>query len=269
MPSRLAGLVLLLGGLLFGGLALAQPLASPPAPAQAKSGAINYTYEIVATYPHDPNAFTQGLVWERGALLESTGLNGKSSLRRVELATGKVLKQENIPAEYFAEGIVALGGKIFQLTWQNGKGFIYDQATFQRVGEFPFAGEGWGLTSDGIHLIASDGSHILRFLDPTTFEVKRSLAVTLDGKPVSRLNELEFIQGEVFANVWMTNFLVRVDLASGAVTGVIDLNGLLPSPERTPETDVLNGIAYDPEKDRYFVTGKRWPKLFEIKLKPK
>lgn len=282
MNPRTAGIVLLLGGLVLGGLAVRRALSDPPArppqvvaatpaptPRPAASGPVAYTYEVVTSYPHDRDAFTQGLVWQDGGFLESTGLNGRSTLRRVELATGKVLQSVAVDAQYFAEGMTVLGKKIYQLTWQSEKGFIYDLATLQRVGEFTYRGEGWGLTTDGQQLILSDGSHQLRFLDPTTFEVKRTLSVTVNGKPVDKLNELEFIKGEIFANVWMTDFIARIDPADGRVTGVVDLSGLLPVVARPPEADVLNGIAYDAEKDRYFVTGKKWDRVFEIRLKAK
>lgn len=282
MNPRTAGIILLLGGLVLGGLAVRRALSDPPArPPQvaaatptptarpAASGPVAYTYEVVTSYPHDRDAFTQGLVWQDGSFLESTGLNGHSTLRRVELATGKVLQSVPLDAQYFAEGMTVLGGKIYQLTWQNEKGFIYDLATLQRVGEFNYRGEGWGLASDGQQLILSDGSHQLRFLDPTSFEVKRTLSVTVNGRPVDKLNELEFIKGEVFANVWMSDFIVRIDPSDGRVTGVIDLTGLLPVVARPKDADVLNGIAYDAEKDRYFVTGKKWDRVFEIRLKAK
>ena len=227
-----------------------------------------YSYEVVRTYPHDPRAFTQGLIILDGALIESTGLQGQSSLRRVELETGKVLRQVPVPAQYFAEGLALLNGKLFQLTWQNGKGFVYDLATFNLEMEFTYAGEGWGLTTDGKLLIQSDGTDQLRFVDPLTFEVKRTLNVTEQGRPVNRLNELEYIKGEIFANIWGTDLVARIDPASGKVLGNINFTGLLSSQERA-RTDVLNGIAYDSKGDRIFVTGKLWPKLFEVRLKKK
>jgi glutamine cyclotransferase len=214
-------------------------------------------------------AFTQGLVWLDGALLESTGLYGQSSLRRVELPTGRVLQQVTVPLDYFAEGLAVLQGKLYQLTWQNQKAFVYDLATFQLEKEFAYDGEGWGLATDGQALILSDGTDRIRFLDPATFAVKRVINVSDHGRPVVRLNELEYVKGEIFANVWQTDFIARIDPATGAVLGWIDLGGLLPPEDRDATTDVLNGIAYDAAADRLFVTGKLWPKLFEVKLEPK
>ncbi len=227
-----------------------------------------YSYEVVHNFPHDTNAFTQGLVFLDGALHESTGLKCQSTLRKVELETGKVLKQVEVPARYFAEGLALLNGKLYQLTWQDGKGFVYDLDSFRLEMEFTYAGEGWGLTTDGRSLIQSDGTDQLRFIDPITFEVKRTLSVSDQGRPVNRLNELEYIKGEIFANVWGTDLVVRIDPATGKVNGIIDFTGLLSRQDRE-RTEVLNGIAYDPKGDRLFVTGKLWPKLFEVRLKPK
>jgi glutamine cyclotransferase len=243
----------------------------PPSPVAASAttpGAVaRYTYQIVKRWPHDRNAFTQGLVYREGGMIESTGLNGRSSLREVQLETGKVIKQVSLPPVYFAEGVAVLGEQVFQLTWQNRKAFVYDVDTFQAKKELEFAGEGWGLATDGEALLLSDGTARIRFLDPATFAVRRTLDVTFEGKPRDRLNELEFIHGEIFANVWQTDEVVRIDPASGAVRGVIDFSGLLAPQDRGPETDVLNGIAYDAKSDRLFVTGKRWPWLFEVRLK--
>ncbi len=246
-----------------------KPTASSPASTPA-SPAAHYTYTVVATYPHDPEAFTQGLLYlNSDTLLEGTGQPGRSSLRRVELTTGNVLKRVNLPAPYFGEGIAVLGDRIYQLTWQHQKGFIYDLTSFAPLGNFAYTGEGWGLTTDGHSLILSDGTATIRFLHPETFAVARTIDVTLDGRPIPRLNELEFIDGEIVANIWQTHTIVRIDPATGHVTGVIDLTGILPAADRTPTTDVLNGIAYDPATKRLFVTGKNWPRLFEIKLHPK
>ena len=236
---------------------------------QATDDPLSYTYEVINAWPHDRGAFTQGLVFLDGALLESTGLNGQSSLRRVELKTGNVLQREEVPPQYFAEGLAVLNGKLFQLTWQNQKGFVYDLKSFRLEREFTYSGEGWGLTTDGRWLIMSDGTAQLRFLDPTTLEVKQRITVTAHGQPVDRLNELEYVKGEIFANMWGTDYVVRIEPASGRVAGVIDFMGLLPAEERDENTDVLNGIAYDAAGDRLFVTGKRWPKLYEVRLKPK
>lgn len=226
-----------------------------------------YTYEVVNTYPHDPGAFTQGLVFLDGCLWESTGLNGQSSLRKVDLKTGAVLKRVEVPAQYFAEGLAVLGGKLFQLTWQNQKGFVYDLATFQLEQEFTYDGEGWGLATDGRWLILSDGTDQIRFLDPATFEVNHTIHVSALGQPVNRLNELEYIKGEIYANVWGADFVVRIDPATGNINSMIDFRGLLAPEDRSFDTDVLNGIAYDASEDRLFVTGKKWPKLFEVRLK--
>lgn len=239
----------------------------PPSP--ASDAVVSYTYDVVRTFPHDPHAFTQGLLFRNGSLLESTGLNGESSLREVEWRTGRILKQVAVPRQYFAEGLTVIDGKAYQLTWQSQRGFIYDADTFQKLGEFAYDGEGWGLTTDGKQLILSDGTSRIRFLDPATFRVVRAIDVTENGKPVDQLNELEFIRGEIFANVWRTERIVRIDAATGHVRGSIDFTGLLAPGDHGPDTDVLNGIAYEPESDRLIVTGKRWPKLFEVKLKPK
>ena len=230
-----------------------------------------YTYTVVNAWPHDPSAFTQGLVFYAGNLLESTGLTGESTLRAVELSTGRVQKRISLSSEYFGEGLAVIGTRAYQITWQNHQGFIYDARTFQREGEFTYDGEGWGLTSDGRWLILSDGTDQIRFLDPITFQIVRAIHVTAAGAPIVRINELEWIKGEIFANVWMTNAIVRIDPSTGAVRGIIDFSGLLPSDQRKPGTDVLNGIAYDSIGDRLLVTGKRWPKIFEVRLieKPK
>lgn len=228
-----------------------------------------YGYDVLHVWPHERTAFTQGLLFLDGILLESTGLYGQSSLRKVDLETGNVVKRVEVPTQYFAEGLAALNSKLFQLTWQNQKGFVYDLASFRLEQEFSYQGEGWGLTTDGHLLIMSDGTDQIRFLDPGTFEEKRRVAVLAHGQPVLRLNELEYIKGEVFANVWGSDYVVRIDPATGKVVGVIDFTGLLAAQDRTENTDVLNGIAYDAAGDRLFVTGKRWPKLFEVRLKLK
>ena len=242
------------------------------AAAEAKpkpAGATRYTYEIVNTWPHDRGAFTQGLVFQDGQLIESTGLKGQSTLRRVDPRTGLVIKQIEVPAQYFAEGLAILNAKAFQLTWQDHQAFVYDLKSFRLEGKFSYSGEGWGLTTDGHFLIMSDGTAQLRFLDPLTFKLDHTVNVSHQTWPVEHLNELEFIKGEVFANIWGSDYVARIDPTTGVVTGVIDFSGLLKPQDRSPDTDVLNGIAYDPEGDRLFVTGKRWPKLFEVRLKPK
>jgi glutamine cyclotransferase len=238
--------------------------ASNPSP----GGVPTYSYKVLNVFPHDTNAFTQGLVFLDGALFESTGLNGHSTLRKVDLKTGQVLKQAEVPPQYFAEGIAVLNGKIFQLTWQDGKAFVYDLDTFHLEKRFAYDGEGWGLTTDGQSLVLSDGTDQLRFLDPATFDVKRTISVTLNSRPVKNLNELEYVKGEIFANVWQTFNVVRIDPATGKVLGVINFAGLLKPADFSPHLDVMNGIAYDAAADRLFVTGKHWPKLFEVHLKP-
>ena len=223
--------------------------------------------EVVQTYPHDSNAFTQGLIFRDGKLLESTGKEGRSSLRSVDLESGKVLKQVDVAPEYFAEGMTALNGKIYQLTWHNQLGFIYDYWTFQQLGQFNYGGEGWGLTNDGKSLILSDGSDRLRFLDPGTFRVTKTIAVTDGAKRINRLNELEYINGEIYANIWHDQRIVTIDPATGRVTAWIDCSALLPKSGAQDEEAVLNGIAVDETSGRLFVTGKLWPRLFEIKVK--
>jgi glutamine cyclotransferase len=224
-------------------------------------------YQIVNIWAHDPSAFTQGLVYLDGKMLESTGQEGRSSLRNVELQTGKILKKVDVPLPYFAEGIALLNNKIYQLTWQHQLGFIYDAQSFEKVGEFKYDGEGWGLTTDGKSLILSDGSNRIRFLDPDSFRVTKTIAV-LDGKsPVRELNELEFVNGEIYANIWHDDRIAAIDPQNGHVNAWIDLTGLLqPGDVQDPEA-VLNGIAYDQSGNRLFVTGKLWPRLFEIKIK--
>jgi glutamine cyclotransferase len=228
-----------------------------------------YGYEIVHTWPHDPNAFTQGLVFQDGKLLESTGEVGRSSLRRVEIETGKVLQKVDVPPPYFAEGIALLKGKVYQLTWQHQEGFIYDAWTFERIGKFNYQGEGWGLTTDGGSLIQSDGTNLIRFLDPSNFQVRRSVAVLAGSTPLTEINELEYVNGEIYANVWHADRIARIDPTTGKIVGWIDLTGLLAPGEVQDEEAVLNGIAYDAANGRLFVTGKLWPKLFEIRLKQK
>ncbi|OJH35385.1 glutaminyl-peptide cyclotransferase [Cystobacter ferrugineus] len=225
-------------------------------------------FEIVQSWPHDPSAFTQGLVFRQGRLYEGTGQLGRSSLREVELETGVVLRQIRLEPQYFGEGIALRGNRLYQLTWRSQEGFVYDATTFERVGRFTYSTEGWGLTEDGESLIMSDGTNTLRFLDPDTFAVRRTVKVLDAGREISQLNELEYVRGEVYANVWMTDLIARIDPATGRVKGWIDLSGLLPREERTGNEDVLNGIAYDAAGDRLFVTGKLWPKLFQIRVVP-
>lgn len=228
-----------------------------------------YGYEVVNTFPHDSKAFTQGLVYHNGELLESTGQYGESTLRRVELRTGKVLKRVDLAGQYFAEGLALMNGKLYQLTWENKRGFVYDVETFEKTADFTYTGQGWGLTQDADSLILSDGTSQLRLLDPADYHVKRVINVTDRGRPVLQLNELEYVKGEIFANVWHKNTIARIDPQTGHVKGWIDLSGLLKPGDISNEEAVLNGIAYDEAGDRLFVTGKLWPKLFEVRLKQK
>ena len=236
------------------------------APAGAEAPKI-YDYEIVAERPHDPEAFTQGLFYADGHLFEGTGLLGASTVRKVDVETGEVLQKRDLPADVFGEGIAPAGEAIVALTWKNGKGFVLDAKTFATEREFAYPGEGWGLTTDGARLIMSDGTATLRFLDPATLKETGRLAVTYNGKALADLNELEWIDGEIFANIWRTEIIARIDPDSGRVVGLVDMRGLRSRlGEGAAQADVLNGIAYDEAGGRIFVTGKRWPKLFEIRL---
>ena len=226
-----------------------------------------YGYQIVNIWPHDSNAFTQGLILVDGKLLESTGQEGSSSLRRIELETGKILKKVDVPMPYFAEGIAVLNGKIYQLTWQHQLGFIYDLQSFKLLGEFKYQGEGWGLTTDGTSLIMSDGSNRIRFIDPSNFRVTKTINVVDGTTPVGALNELEFVQGEIYANIWHDDRIAVVDPQNGRLKAWIDLTGLMPAEDLQDEEAVLNGIAYDQSSNRLFVTGKLWPRVFEIRIK--
>jgi glutaminyl-peptide cyclotransferase len=226
-----------------------------------------FGYEVVHTFPHDPEAFTQGLIFQNGMLYESTGLYGKSSLRRVILQVGQILNRVDFQQGVFAEGITLFDDKIFLITWKTQKGYVFDPTSLQQLAEFSYGGEGWGLTHDASALIMSNGSSKLIFVDPKTLAVVRTLDVTLDKKPVDQLNELEYVKGEIFANVWKTSTILRIDPMNGRVVGTVDLTGIYtPKPDADLEDDVLNGIAYDEKGDRLFVTGKRWPSVFEIKL---
>lgn len=243
------------------------PIACCLLPICASAHQTVYDYEIVNIYPHDPEAFTQGLFFVDGHLYESTGLKGRSSLRKVDLETGEVLQKYDLPANLFGEGVTDWKDRIVQLTWRSQIGFVYDLASFRQKKKFTYAGEGWGVTQDGRRLIMSDGTATLRFLDPNSLKETGRVAVTHRGKPVTRLNELEYVNGEVYANIWQSDLVARIDPASGAVDGVVDLRGLREQlSARGPGPDVLNGIAYDKERDRLFVTGKFWPNLFEIRL---
>ena len=233
----------------------APPIAQPPA---------TQSYRVVNSYPHDPQAFTQGLVIDDGVLYEGTGLEGRSTLRTVNLESGAVLKRYDLPATVFGEGITVLGDRIFQLTWQSGIGYVYRKSDFSLLQTWNYAHEGWGITDDDTRLIVSDGTATIRFLDPATLQTTSQITASDDRGLVTNLNELEYIRGEIYANIWQTDRIARIDPASGKVLGWLDLSGLLPTEDRQQQVDVLNGIAYDAANDRLFVTGKWWPKLFEI-----
>lgn len=225
-----------------------------------------YTFRIINIYPHDPEAFTQGLVFEDGFLYEGTGLSGSSTLRRVELETGKVLQQYELPDQYFGEGITIAGSSIVQLTWTSHAGFVYDKNSFELLKHFAYSYEGWGITFDGTRLIISDGTATLHFLDPVTLSEIGTRQVHTSSGLVDRLNELEYVEGEIFANIWQSDFIARIDPATGRVTGFVDLSGLLGETGFDGKADVLNGIAYDAAGGRLFVTGKLWPYLFEVEM---
>ncbi len=244
------------------------PLPGPTPTPEIDSQTPRYTYRVINTYPHDPGAFTQGLVYLDGVLYEGTGLHGASSLRRVDLETGQVWQQYDLPGEYFGEGIAILNDKIYQLTWQSQTGFVYDLTTFELLDQFTYPSEGWGLTHDGTRLIMSDGTATLYFLDPQTLKFTGQVLVHDGPNSIARLNELEYVEGQVWANVWQTDWIARIDPDSGQVLGWIDLNGLLAPEDRTQPVDVLNGIAYDAVGKRILVTGKWWPRLFEIEILP-
>jgi glutamine cyclotransferase len=241
------------------------PTPTPTVTPTAEPTPVSYTYDVINVYPHDPNAFTQGLVIDDGVMYEGTGLTGESSLRRVDIETGDVLQIHELPSEFFGEGITVFGDKIIQLTWQSEIGFVYDKNSFELLQNFSYPTEGWGITTDGTQLIMSDGTANLYFLDPKTFQTIGQVEVRNGTVPVNRLNELEYINGEVYANVWMTNKIAIINPHTGQVTGWIDLTGIY-TPETSNSNNVLNGIAYDAENSRLYVTGKRWSQLFQINL---
>ena len=244
------------------------PLAAAAVTTPAVAPPQNFTYQVNETFPHDPGAFTQGLIIQGDRFYEGTGLRGQSTLRLVDVATGEVLQGVRLPDQLFGEGITEFNDKIYQLTWQSQIGLIYDKESFELLGTFTYPTEGWGLTHDGQALIMSDGSATLTYLDPATLAAIRKVEVVDDQGPVVRLNELEYIDGRIYANVWQTDRIVIIDPATGHVTGDIDLTGILPANQVTGQVDVLNGIAYDPDQDAIFVTGKLWPLIFEIDLVP-
>jgi glutamine cyclotransferase len=233
--------------------------------ALAQAAAPVYGYKVVKTYPHDRAAFTQGLQYTDGIFYEGTGLNGRSSIRKVELATGKVLQLRNVDRQYFGEGIVTVGNELFELTWQHGVMFVYDKNTFNVLRTYTYQGEGWGLTTDGASLVMSDGTSAIRFIDPKTGKETRRIKVTDGAAEVTELNELEYIKGEIWANIWQTDRIARIDPKTGKVNSYLDLRGILGVMD-SMGTDVLNGIAYDAKTDRIWVTGKLWPKIFEIQV---
>lgn len=244
-----------------GGAARTKKPATEPAPKPRE-----YTYRVVTTYPHLTTSYTQGLQYADGVMWEGTGQNGESVLQTIDLATGKASVVARLPHADFGEGIALLGGKVYQLTWHSNKAYVYDAATGRKIGEHRYQGEGWGLTTDSRKLYMSDGTEYLRTLNPENFGLEKRTAVTYQGRPVQFLNELEWIDGKIWANVYTTEQVVIIDPATGVVEGVIDLAGILPEAEITAQTDVLNGIAYDAKSKRIFVTGKNWSKIFEIEI---
>lgn len=247
-------------------LALALPAAAQQALPAAPTPPPVDKPQLVRAYPHDTAAFTEGLLIADGAMYESTGREGQSVIRQVDLATGRTLRQATVPDGLFGEGIVAWGRELRSVTWHGGRGFRWSRPALTRTGEWHYDGEGWAMTDDGRQIILSDGTPRLRFLDPTTMKVARTLDVTVEGRPLRNLNELEYIDGEIWANVWMTRYIVRIDPKTGAVVGVVDLSDLIRRVGMTDRDSVANGIAYDRAKRRIFVTGKNWPELFEIAL---
>jgi len=268
---RTASLLILMLLAFLTAIALIAPiLEAQTASDSAGSGSVPvFGYQIIKTYPHDSAAFTQGLVYDKGMLYEGTGEFGQSSLRRVDLETGRVLKQKSLAGTLFGEGVAVWKDRLIQLTWRSGIGLVYDKENLTRIGEFSYETEGWGITSDGRNLIMSDGTETLHLLDPETFEEQGQIKVKADGVPVKGLNELEYVKGEIYANVWPTNWIVILSPETGEVKGVFSLQGILQKGDDQQDgqrVDVPNGIAYDNEGDRLFVTGKLWPKIFQIEL---
>lgn len=260
--------VLLIGLALTASACQAQPPATSDA-APATPALAHYKVRVVRTFPHDPQAFTEGLFYDGGALYESTGHNGQSFIRKVDLATGNVLRSVSIASTFFGEGIAPWKGSIVSLTWKTGTGFVWDQDDFRMQKSFNYQGEGWGMTHNDANLIMSDGSPTLKFLDPTTLTVAKTVDVTLNGQPLQRVNELEWVDGKILANVWMTDEIVRIDPGTGKVDAVIDVSDLPDIAEAQKDQDAVpNGIAYDPTGHRLFVTGKLWPHLYQVELVP-
>lgn len=234
---------------------------------RARGQDVDVPFDVIAQWPHDSQAYTQGLVWDDSVLLESTGLYGKSELRRVDLNTGRVLSFTALAANRFGEGIARVGSRLFQLTWESNVGYVYDADTFAPIDSFTYSGEGWGLATDGVSLIMSDGSDSLRYMSPETFVTERVVHVKHQGNPLRKLNELEFVNGEILANVYETDWLARIDPATGVVLQLVDFASLYPKGDRPYGTDVFNGIAKGPEPGTLLVTGKLWPVLFTVRLK--
>jgi glutamine cyclotransferase len=258
-PGLPWGLMLAMGAI---GFLPAQRRGAPPQTVPT------YGYQVVRSYPHDHGAFTQGLIFRNGFFYEGTGMNGQSGIRKVKVETGEVVQNKALGPDYFGEGITDWKGSLLEITWKSEIGFVYDIESFEQTKTFSYAGEGWGLTHDDSHIIMSDGSAQLRLLDPSTLKETGRITVHDEAGPLDRLNELEYVKGEIYANVWQTERIARISPTDGRVTGWIDLAGLLPAAERAG-TDVLNGIAYDAARDRLFVTGKWWPRVFEITLVPR
>ena len=259
---------LLVAGAMLVAVVPAAKAAGPAAPAPLGSSteiARQLRWEVVRSTPHDPDAFLQGLVWYDGGFFESTGRYGRSTIRRVEWPSGRVLRRVDLPPDVFGEGLARVGNRLIQLTWRSGRAFVYDVPSLRLLWEFRYKGEGWGLTYDGTSLILSDGTNVLTYLEPERFTPTRKLAVTWNGQPLQRLNELEYIDGMVWANVWYTDFVVQINPESGRVTSYLDLSGLWRSESRSEEA-VLNGIAHDPATGRLWASGKLWPLLFEIRV---
>ena len=265
--SLIAGVAFALAGALLAPVTHAQPASvSTPKPAPAKAIPV-YGVQVVHAYPHDINAFTEGLFFLNGYLYESTGLDGHSSVRKVKLETGQVVQRATLPPDMFGEGIAPWNGHLVGLTWKAQKGYVLDLDSFDTKGKFGYPGEGWGLTHNDAELVMSDGTPDIRFLNPDTLIETHRIHVTAQGKPIDQLNELEWVEGEIYANIWQTDRIARIDPKTGDIVGWIDCKGLLQAKDTIPQhTDVLNGIAYDPATKRLWVTGKFWPKVFEIKL---
>jgi glutaminyl-peptide cyclotransferase len=255
----------MISGLILGITALSSSFSF----AQVQQEIPRYSFEIVNEYPHDTQAFTQGLLFIEGSLYESTGQYGKSTVRQVDLTTGQVKQSTALAPTYFGEGLVNWKDRLINITWKAKTALIFDKNSFKEVGRFSYEGEGWGITQNGHHLVMSDGTPVIRFFNPETFKEERRINVTYKQQPVRNLNELEWIDGQIYANVWQTDWILRINPKNGEVVGLIDMTGVFPpSAKGRAADDVLNGIAYDAKQDRLFITGKNWPKLFEIKLVP-